>query len=979
MAQENIEIQHPNFCLFPQVGTFGTINTTETTTRFRVKNTAGGLVHEYTLSSNIPAANTILGVEYVGPINLSGPLDDLIFFTLEKVSSTQCIIKKWTLDVSGSLLNLENTITKTTTGNYYYDAASMAVEHYRKTFSSAASLGGTQINLSSTSRILPGQKLFLGPSSDVDNINATEIVTVDHVSGNTVYIVGNLNNDYVIGDQVSFYNYIYLFSDIGYAGNTAQGMLFQLDAETGTRLYYRNEGIYKNIYGSKWSRIADAIAIIKDTQILYVRPYNSYLIWRSQFMNNVDDDEITVFPVYDLVFDDYNIYKLAAHATFRDDLGNKTTYDWSTYNYQQDTLLPYTNSLKIYTNKSQMIGPSDTTTFYIQVRDQFNITLSNINVVMSIDGDLGAYFTPLNGQAITDTNGEASIGYTSGIDFENLTDIKIRADQSSLFTGSQYVWDLIRIKSDLELEAEIGEQPPVAYDTTEAGRAAGLTTIKYISSEIYGSQIYDPYKNTHYEWGTGAPNLETTVPRVYIPERSFYTSPGGNWIEGGYFNKSYWPWFTIGGGDTRPDGAQEPVTFGPPGPGYDPRSNKIILLDEFTQKDADASFTEHQALRLKQPLDFLIYKDVAGQNNMLEDGHPVYTKARQLDAEYDLHFSQLKLSKHTHYVDGDPFDELTTYVNLDQFVFVQDADPAFWSEKNPRETDVWIRMRPYAFSLDSTTLKFFLREVWTENGIHYDTGYQELVDLYGPFTDLEYNEGIRYCTVSGVGSGHVCILFFDAGGGNEGIEFLYQPPQIFHHNAIVYIHIEIFDEAIEPNFIYTDYWFKIIPDFNAPYLDNLSPDREQDQVEIDTDIYFEIKDDGAGINIDTLEVFLNSRILLPTTITEVSKYHYKINCVLPENLQYDKVYTVGVKVADSSDNENYLRDSYRFYTQASAEPIFIGFDPSLCKRGMPRFTDVSFIVLANGDGIDESTIRLQVHDADVTNKSNIIPIIYRVY
>jgi len=207
---------------------------------------------------------------------------------------------------------------------------------------------------------------------------------------------------------------------------------------------------------------------------------------------------------------------------------------------------------------------------------------------------------------------------------------------------------------------------------------------------------------------------------------------------------------------------------------------------------------------------------------------------------------------------------------------------------------------------------------------------------------------------------------------------MYQPAQIFHHNAIVYVDLEIYDIAPDPNYIYIDYWFKIIPDFNSPYLVNLDPDREENYVPIDKNIYFEIKDDGAGIDIDTLEVFLNSRIIAPTNIEKVSDYHYKIICNISYDLQFGKSYMVGVKVSDVAENRNYLRDSYRFFTSESSEPWFTGFDPRLCKRGMPRFTDVSFMVLGNGHGVDEDTIRLQVADRDVTDKSNILPIIYRV-
>ncbi len=70
--------------------------------------------------------------------------------------------------------------------------------------------------------------------------------------------------------------------------------------------------------------------------------------------------------------------------------------------------------------------------------------------------------------------------------------------------------------------------------------------------------------------------------------------------------------------------------------------------------------------------------------------------------------------------------------------------------------------------------------------------------------------------------------------------------------------------------------------------------------------------------------------------------------------------------------------SYRFYTRPSDAPWFTGFDPALCKRGLARFRDVSFIVLGAGNGVDKQTITIQVHDKDVTDKSKISPVIYRI-
>ena len=990
MAQENIEITYPNFCLGPQVGTFGTMNTSNVITRFRIKNTSGGLINDYTLSSNIPASNQLLAVEYVGPKNLSGPIDDITFFTLEKVNSNQCIIKRWELNTSFSLLALKQEIIKNTTGNNYYNATAMAVEHYNRSFKFSRTSGVNNFEINSSSRITSGLKLFLGPSTDTDNPGSTETVTVSHVVGNTVYLNSNTNYQYVLGDPVTFYNNIYIISSLGYGGDTTQGTIFKVDAYSGNQLEYTNDGVYTDVNGARWSSITDSIALINDTQLLFVKPYVFYQNWRSMFLSNVVALNDDIFDIVDIVFDEYNLYKLAKKAVYRDDDGFKHEYTWPTYNYQQDTLIPYSSHVTIFTDKANLLSYNQYTDIHVQVRDQFNVSLRDININMyNFGGDPGYEFTPINGQAITDSDGRATIGYTSGTSFVGFSDIRVRADHCSVFTGSQYVWNEISIRSDLEYTSDLGTgYTPSIFNRGYPGKGSGLTQIDYFWTQLSTFGIYDPYKTLSF--GDRATESDSTTQGVRVPENflycySFFTSPGGNWTSYGdhNFDKAYWPWFEFPDRD-RDDGPVggphfncEPWEGDYCGNQYDPLPNRITLLNEFTQKRADETDpSRHKAGRIKQLTDFWIYhnRDI-GASGHLESGIPPYLRAFTLDCEHYLQLSQLNLSKHTHYLEGDVIDELIGNVYIDQFVFIEDADPAFFSEKNPKETDIWIRMRPFAFNLNANTLKFYVREIWTEDDIRYDTGYYEVVNIYGPFTDLIYPPaGDRYCS----DGGEVCIDYFDAGGGVLGLEFLYQPPQDFHHNAIIYIHIEIYDTAPDPNIIRTDYWFKIIPDFNSPYLENMNPDREQDQVSIDTDIYFEIKDDGAGVDIDSLEVFLNSRILIPTTITKISKYHYKVNCELPYELQFGKTYDVGVKVPDLSENRNYLRDSYRFYTASSSAPLFDGFDPYVCRRGMPRFSDVEFVVLGDGQGVDRDTIRLQVHNIDVTNKSNIIPIIYRI-
>lgn len=988
MALENINITYPNFCLGPQVGTFGTINTSDPTTIFRIKNSSGGVINDYTLSANITSGNSIIGLEYVGPKNLSGPIDEITFFTLERVSSTKCIISRWELNTTFSLLSLKQQIIKYTTGNYHYDAVGMAVEHYNRSFDFSQPAGQNYLEINNASRIQNGDVLFLGPSTDTDNLGATEKISVSYVSGNKVYLNGSTTYQYAFGDNINFFNNIYLITGIGYGGDTRYGSIYKIGAYSGSVLEYTTSGEYKNISGGCWCNSVSAIAGINESQLLFIRPYDSYLKWKSMFLNNISSNEYSQFEIYDIVFDDITLYKLAKYTTRKDDIGNKTTYSWTNYNYQQDTLLPYTHHVALYT-KQQRVSGQDETQLYAVTRDQFGVALRDVNLNFYDDGsDDAAAFDPLNGQGITDANGKFDLKYISGGNYTGPTTISVRADKSSSFTGSEYCWNYVLLDSTVKIVSGFG-------------RGALFLDFNH-SEQLYAWQIYDPFQVVAPK--RASIGTELTVPRAYLICKSIFETPGGDWIEGGAYNQGCWPWFQITGG--RNDGPNSEfgggcrwncIPYDPNEGTYEegmnscpndfrPRPHFIKQVLAFTQRDVPSTYYENPtpptdsinnkttgAMGIPQVIDYWLYDD----GGALEDGEPVSHRLFQFDRTNEMFFSQLNLSKHTHYVDGQPVDELFTNVRLDQFIFVQDAVPSFWSEKNPRNTYVWIRLRPFAFSLDPTTLKFYVREVWSEGDLHYDTGYYELGDLYGPMTDFnDPNDPTAGCT----SSNPICYRTFDAGGGALGLEFLYNPPEQFHHNALVYIHIEIFDTAAEPNYIYTDYWFRVIPDYNSPYIFNLDPDREETQVALDTDIYFEIKDDGHGVDIETLEVFINSRRIKPQYITalKVSNYHYKVLCNLPDNLLYDKVYSIGVKCSDLSPNDNVLRDSYRFYTRASEAPWFTGFDPKLCKRGMPLFRDVSFMVLASGDGVDKDTIRIQVHDKDVTEKSKILPIIYRI-
>ena len=312
------------------------------------------------------------------------------------------------------------------------------------------------------------------------------------------------------------------------------------------------------------------------------------------------------------------------------------------------------------------------------------------------------------------------------------------------------------------------------------------------------------------------------------------------------------------------------------------------------------------------------------------------------EQDNELQVSQTYVSRHVligHYDSAD----------LDQFKFIEDAIPAFWSEKNPVNTNIWIRLRPFAYSLNQSTLVFKIKEISYAG----DTHWQDVSSL---------------CSVS----------TFDAGGGLLGLDITYNPTADFHHNGIVYIDITVYDTAPTPNVIVTDYWFKIIPDYTAPYIINEYPVRGAENVVKSTTISFDIIDVGVGVNIDTLEFYVNNRRKAPVISSISGGYHVTYDP--PEDFFYTQTVEVTVKIKDASDYENTLYDMWRFYIEKSTGPwIDINsFYPSNCTKGVARkVSEISFNAYGiDGTGIDKNSIIVYIggKKRDVT----ISPVICRI-
>lgn len=873
MVYESIEFNYPNFCIGPKADNFCSID--HENDWMQVKNSTGDLIKTYDLDTSID--NEIKSIEYAGPRDLSQSLanlgEDLPFFTLDRDDVNGIyFVREWRLSTANSKLELENTISGSTGDVDCYD---MSIEYYHTGFAAPTATGTGQIQVDSLGKMEAGDNLLLGPSGDADNLNDFEWVEITSISGGWVYITapGPMppKYEYTGSDDISYYKSIFLFSDTGENGDETKGALYKinpydLNPSDPTILDTRYSGLYSNVRSSAWSTTYQSIGMVKGSNLLYVDPNNDYEIQKSHALTNIQADDVTNIPIYDLVFlDPSTIYRLQKKITLNDDEGNKTTTSWDTYNYHRDTVAPYTKSISSAVDPDCIVLHSDQVEITAVVRDQFGVGLSSKLVYFTkAGGDPSGSFDPVNGQVYTDANGIATITYETG-DYDlggtnAEINIKAKTDGASTLTGSQYVWDNVSLFLYSNFTTDL-------INLIQKPTLIGAWPIE-------GSDLYTQLYMTQV---SGMQN------EMHVKSLSKFQFPGGHWI------------------------------------GSNPPEDEATSIRQLEKFEGEKYVRQLEEVDIETSL------------------------FQKKEISNDLQLSQIYISRHLSTGHKDDVD-------IDQFRFIEDALPAFWSEKNPVNTDIWIRLRPFAFSLNQDTLIFKVKEISYAG----DTGYKDVASS---------------CSVS----------TFDAGGGLLGLDITYNPSNDFHHNGVVYVSIEVCDNAAVPNIILTDYWFRIIPDYKSPYIVNENPAREEENVVTNTNISFDILDAGVGVNINTLELHVNSRRIQTHIISAISGgYHISYNP--DKDFYYSQSVEITIKVEDASDYRNMLYDMWRFYIAGSTGPWIDrgSFDPRVCARGVYRKqTGISFNVYGIDDtGVDRESILVTI--GGKTRDVTIIPIIYRL-
>ena len=201
----------------------------------------------------------------------------------------------------------------------------------------------------------------------------------------------------------------------------------------------------------------------------------------------------------------------------------------------------------------------------------------------------------------------------------------------------------------------------------------------------------------------------------------------------------------------------------------------------------------------------------------------------------------------------------------------------------------------------------------------------------------------------------------------EGFRIRYTLPEGQRWNGEYEVNIDASDLNDPPNIMPTDnYTFSCIADTDPPYLSELVPDEDETNVNIDTDISFNILDDLTGVDSESIQIFVGAmNVTDACTIGNLSNGN-SVSYNPVEDFLYSQEVGVLVQASDNAEVPNDLIYNYSFFTEDDTTPPFVqNADPFDEQLFVPLNTDIYLEIVDVGSGVDISTIVLEINSVEV--------------
>ncbi len=402
MGSENVKLRKRNFTTFD--GYFYTID--EDQDNLLQKTDDGNTSFSYPLDTALSASEDVLSLEY----------DGVYFWSLSASGTNSAQIRRWKID--NFVCKLQQKIVLNPSGSHKYQTEAFSIEHYHDTLSATAASGSTTIGLttySGHSSLSTGLTIHLGPNTN----GQEEDVTVNTVSSEGATLVSSTNFDHANGGEVNYYTNIWLLND--YNGTNLTGALYKFDRNGNFTRKYAS-GAYFNVQAATFFKVdsfpefgdVNTLAYIRNSNTLFVNVLSTadeLPFYGSMVMENIQDDDATILPVYDLAMDGSNVYRLQLGP---DDGSGET---WSPlYSYELSSLDSFVTSISLAADPAiiaaNLVSTSSIVAF---VRDQFWNPIASRAVTYSIGSPGGTAPTIVSANpSNTNPNGRSTAVMKSG-------------------------------------------------------------------------------------------------------------------------------------------------------------------------------------------------------------------------------------------------------------------------------------------------------------------------------------------------------------------------------------------------------------------------------------------------------------------------------------------------------------------------------------------------------------------------------------
>ena len=392
MAYENITLRKRNVVMID--GYFYMVD--EALDNLIVKTDDGTQAFSYPLDTTIDTE--ISSLEY----------DGRNFWTLENLAADAVRIRRWYLN--NYVLKLRTTFNLVATGSHKYESNAFTVEHYHEEFDGIEPAGQTILSITDGSKLSSGMTVTLGPNSS----GQIEEATVNSAGADFVQINGTTTYAYDIGDPITFFTNFWVFND--YDGLSLTGALYKFSAYTGSLVTKYSGGAYSDVEACTFYDMSDvygagsdAVCYVKGTNMIFLNPSDIDNSFGSMVMDNVQDDNATVIPIYDVTIEGDNVYRLQLKATY---YGTTYTFANTNYSYQLSTLNPFITSISL--SAAPAILPADLVSasqITAIVKDQFLNPIAS-KLVYFTDDDANGYI--VTSPVTTNSLGVAVTSYKAG-------------------------------------------------------------------------------------------------------------------------------------------------------------------------------------------------------------------------------------------------------------------------------------------------------------------------------------------------------------------------------------------------------------------------------------------------------------------------------------------------------------------------------------------------------------------------------------